>query len=92
MGKASPYRAGAWFGSFPLCRTEPEHRSGVEQASRAAQSRVHRSTPAHPPVAALLPLGGALGWLPAVAPMVQQSQPRTYGREGDKSLKLYPGH
>ena len=29
------------------------------------------------PVAALLPLGGALGWFPAVAPMVQQGQPRT---------------
>ena len=74
----------------PACRTEPGHRSGVWVASRATRSRVHRSTPAHPPVAALLPLGGALGWFPAVAPMVQQGQPRTVGREGDKSLEAVP--
>ena len=74
----------------PACRTEPGHRSGVWVASRATRSRVHRSTPAHPPVAASLPLGGALGWFPAVAPMVQQGQPRTVGREGDKSLEAVP--
>ena len=86
MGKASPYCAGAQFGSFP----PPAGRSrGIVQGAmwpaEPRSSRVHRSTPAHPPVAALLPLGGALGWLPAVAPMVQQGQPGTVGREGDKS-------
>ena len=86
---ALPHRSAVWELS-PACRTEPGHRSGVWKASRAARSRVHRSTPAHPPVAALLPLGGALGWLPAVAPMVQQGQPRTVGREGDKSVEAVP--
>ena len=86
---ALPHRSAVWELS-PACRTEPGHRSGVWKASRAARSRVHRSTPAHPPVAALLPLGGALGWLPAVAPMVQQGQPRTVGREGDKSIEAVP--
>ena len=69
---ALPHRSAVWELS-PACRTEPGHRSGVRKASRAARSRVHRSTPAHPPVAALLPLGGALGWLPAVAPMVRKA-------------------
>ena len=91
MGKASPYRTGAQFGSFPL----PAGRSrGIVQGAmwpaEPRSSRVHRSTPAHPPVAALLPLGGALGWLPAVAPMVQQGQPGTVGREGDKSVEAVP--
>ena len=91
MGIASPYCTGVQFGCYPL----PAGRSrGVDQGAawpaEPRSSRVHRSTPAHPPVAALLPLGGALGWLPAVAPMVQQGQPRTVGREGDKSLEAVP--
>ena len=73
----------------PTCRTEPGRRSGAAWPAEPRSSRVHRSTPAHPPVAALLPLGGA-GWLPAVAPMVQQGQPRTVGREGDKSIEAVP--
>lgn len=63
---------------------------GATWPAEPHSSRVHRSTPAHPPVAALLPLGGALGWFPAVAPMVQQGQPRTVGREGDKSVEAVP--
>ena len=92
MGKASPYCAGAQFGSFPLSAAG-RSRGIVQGATGPAEpssSRVHRSTPAHPPVAALLPLGGALGWLPAVAPMVQQGQPGTAGREGDKSVEAVP--
>lgn len=91
MGKASPYCTKAQFGSFPLCAGRS--RGIVQGATWPAEphsSRVHRSTPAHPPVAALLPLGGALGWLPAVAPMVQQGQPGTVGREGDKSVEAVP--
>jgi hypothetical protein len=91
MGIASPYCTSVQFGSYPL----PAGRSrGIVQGARwpaePRSSRVHRSTPAHPPVAALLPLGGALRWLPAVAPMVQQGQPRTVGQEGDKSVEAVP--
>ena len=93
LGIASPYCAGAQLDELsPRCRTEPGPSHRGSEASRAPHSRVHRSTPAHPPVAALLPLGGALGWLPAVAPMACEGQPGTDGREGDKSVKLYPGH
>ena len=31
-----------------------------------------------------------MGWFPAVAPMVQQGQPRTVGREGDKPIEAVP--
>lgn len=91
MGIASPYCTSVQFGSYPL----PAGRSrGIVQGARwpaePRSSRVHRSTPAHPPVAALLPLGGALRWLPAVAPMVPQGQPRTVGQEGDKSVEAVP--
>ena len=90
-GKLRPTVRAYSLGAFPL--RAGRSRGIVQGATWPAEphsSRVHRSTPAHPPVAALLPLGGALGWFPAVAPMVQQGQPRTVGREGDKSVEAVP--
>ena len=77
MGIASPYRAGAQFGSYPL---RAGRSRGVVQGQKGQQepfAAVFVVLPYPSPVTALLPLGGALGWFPAVAPMVQQGQPRT---------------
>lgn len=91
LGKASPYRAEAQFGSFPLDAGRSRgHRTGGRGSLEARSSRVHRSCPTHPPVAALLPLGGALGWFPAVAPMARKASREPLGQEGDKSEEAVP--
>ena len=74
------YGRTVWVLSLPAGRS-PGRRSGGGVASRATQQPVHRST---------LPIPGRgitasrwrFGMAPAVAPMVQQGQPRTVGRGG----------
>lgn len=66
--------------------------SGPGGRPEAARSRVHRSTPALPPVAASLPLGGAWGRFPAVAPMAPHAPAgnlvRPYGPRGRRTTRI----
>lgn len=66
--------------------------SGPGGRPEAARSRVHRSTPALPPVAASLPLGGAVGRFPAVAPMARHAPTgnlvRPYGPRGRRATRI----
>ena len=76
MGIASPYRAGAQLGSYPTCRTEPGRRSGGKKPAGALCSRV-RSAALPIPGRGITASRWRFGMVSAVAPMVQQGQPRT---------------
>ena len=88
---ALPRLGAVWELSPRACRTEPgpSHR-GLEPFRSPQQPRSHLCS-AHPPVAASLPLGGALGWLPAVAPMVHTTSREPGPGRGQVRRRLHPG-
>ena len=64
MGIASPYRAGAQFGSYPYVPDGAGASFREQKGQQEPFAAAFVVLPYPSPVAALLPLGGALGWFP----------------------------
>ena len=91
MGKASPYCTGVQFGSFPpTCRTEPGHRSGGHVASRTTQQPRAQVYPCPSPGRGITASRWRFGMASRCSAYGAQGQPRTSGREGDKSVEAVP--
>ena len=86
---ALPHRSAVWELS-PACRTEPGHRSGGHVASRTTQQPRAQVYPCPSPGRGITASRWRFGMASRCSAYGAQGQPRTEGREGDKSVEAVP--